>query len=237
MKSLTKPIFKKVLKNIVNLFFPTVCFGCDSILLFNEKVICTTCRHEVPITNHCYQFENEMYQRFYGRIPVEFVGAKLFYHKKGIVQRLIYNLKYFGHQEIGQEIGVWFSDDLKNVAIMQTIDEIIPVPLHEKRLKKRGYNQVTTFGNALSESLKLKYNPDILIRKIHKESQTKKTFSDRNEGNTAVFDVVFDEKNHNKHYLIVDDVFTTGATLELCAKALLKIPGTKISIATMAMAH
>lgn len=226
-----------MLKNILNLFFPEVCFGCDGILLAGESVICTACRHEIPLTNHCFQFENEMYKRFYGRVPVEFVGAKLFFHKKGIVQKLIYNLKYFGHQEIGTEIGNWFSDDLKNLEIIKTIDEIIPVPLHKKRMKSRGYNQVTTFGNALSENLKIVYNPDLLVRKIHKESQSKKIFSDRIDGKLDVFDVAFTTQNHNKHYLIIDDVFTTGATLELCAKALLKIPGTKISIVCMTMAH
>lgn len=226
-----------MLKNILNLFFPEVCFGCDNIMLEHEKVICTSCRHNIPLTNHCFQFENEMFKRFYGRIPVEFVASKLFFHKKGIVQKLIYNLKYFGHQEIGTEIGNWFADDLKNIEILKTVDEIIPVPLHKKRLKKRGYNQVTTFGNALGNNLKIKYNPDLLIRKIYKESQSKKLFIDRNDGNLDIFDVVFNEINHNKHYLIIDDVFTTGATLELCAKALLKIPGTKISIITIAMAH
>jgi ComF family protein len=226
-----------MLKNILNLFFPKVCFGCDGILLTDEIVICTTCRHNIPLTNHCFQFENEMFQRFYGRIPVEFVGAKLFFHKKGIVQRLIYNLKYFGHQEIGTEIGNWFAEDLKNLDQMKSIDAIIPVPLHEKRLKKRGYNQVTTFGMALSKKLNIDYNPNILYRQIHKESQSKKVFTDRTDVNTSVFDVVFDEKNHNKHFLIIDDVFTTGATLELCAKALLKIPGCKISIVCMTMAH
>ena len=104
-------------------------------------------------------------------------------------------------------------------------------------MKTRGYNQVSTFGLALSQQLNIDYNPDLLVRKIYAESQSKKIFADRINANEAVFDVIFNEKNHNKHYLIVDDVFTTGVTLELCAKALLKIPNTKISIVCMSMAH
>ena len=226
-----------VFKNILNLFFPKICFGCNSFLLTDESIICTNCRHNIPITNHCYQPENSMYKQFYGRIPVEFVGAKFIFHKQGIVQKLIHNLKYFGHQEIGTEIGNWFAEDLKQLEILKTVDEIIPVPLHAKRMKARGYNQVATFGLALSQQLNIDYNPDLLVRKIYAESQSKKIFADRINANEAVFDVIFNEKNHNKHYLIVDDVFTTGVTLELCAKALLKIPNTKISIACMSMAH
>lgn len=223
--------------HFLNLFFPKTCFGCDEILLSNENTICTTCRHNIPVTNHCYHLENEMYKRFYGRVSLEFVGAKYFYHKKGIVQKLIHNLKYFNHQEIGTEIGNWFASDLQNIAVLKTVDEIIPVPLHARRLKTRGYNQVTTFGLALSEQLKIKYNPNLLVRNIYSESQSKKIFDERTEANNAVFEAVFDKSNHNKHYLIIDDVFTTGATLELCAKALLKIPNTKISIVCISMAH
>lgn len=224
-------------ESILNLFFPKVCAGCEAFLVQNEKIICTSCRHNIPLTNHCFQLENDMSKRFYGRIPVEFVGAKMFFHKKGIVQKLIFNLKYFGHQEIGTEIGNWFADDLKNVEILKSVDQIIPVPLHKKRFKSRGYNQVTSFGKALSNQLNIEFNPNILVRNVYSESQTKKNLTDRIEANASVFDVTFNSENHNKHFLLIDDVFTTGATLELCAKALLKIPGTKISIACMSMTH
>lgn len=224
-------------QNILNLFFPKVCSGCDSFLLQSEKVICTVCRHEIPLTNHHLKIDNENYNRFYGRIPLEFAVAKFYFHKKGIVQQLIHNLKYKGHEEIGIEIGNWFTEDLKTIELLKTVDEIIPVPIHKKRLKERGYNQVTTFGMTLSENLNIPFNPNLLIRNVYSLTQSKKNFLARNESNETIFDVVFDEKNHNKHFLIVDDVVTTGATLEFCSKALLKIPGAKISIASIAMAH
>lgn len=223
--------------NILNLFFPKVCAGCNGILLQNEQVICTSCRHEMPLTNHHLKLENENYKRFYGRIPVESVNSLFYFHKKGISQQLIHNLKFQGHQEIGTELGNWFGEDLKSLEILKTVDEIIPVPLHKKRLKERGFNQLKTFGKALSDKLNIPYNPNILVRNVYAEMQSRKKFLNRNDGKSNIFDVVFTKKNHNKHYLLIDDVITTGATLELCAKALLKIPGTKISIVTIAMAQ
>lgn len=224
-------------KSFVNLFFPTVCAGCNSFLLLNENVICTVCRHEIPITNHHLNPENEAFKKFYGRVPVESVSALLYFHKKGIVQQLIHNLKYRGHQEIGSAIGNWFAEDLKTLEIIKNVDEIIPVPLHKKRFRERGYNQVTTFSKALSKNLVIPYNSTILFRNIYSKTQSKKDLLDRNEATSTVFDVAFSEKNHNKHFLLIDDVITSGATLEACAKALLKIPGAKISIITIAMAH
>jgi ComF family protein len=224
-------------KSIINLFFPPVCAGCHSLLLSNENVICTICRHNIPLTNHHLNPENEAFKKFYGRIPVEYSSAMLYFHKKGIVQELIHNLKYKGQEEIGTVLGEWYSEDLKNAEILQAVDEIIPVPLHKRKFRERGYNQVTNFGLALSKELDLKYNDTILYRKVYSKTQSKKDLLKRSEGIDAVFDVAFSEKNHNKHFLLIDDVLTTGATLDACAHALMKIPGAKISIVCMAMAH
>lgn len=224
-------------KNLVNLFFPPVCSGCHSLLLSNENVICTVCRHNIPLTNHHLNPENEAFKKFYGRIPVEYTSALLYFHKKGIVQELIHNLKYKGHEEIGTVLGEWYAADLKNVSLLKNVDEIIPVPLHKRKLRERGYNQVTNFGLALSNELKIKYNPNLLVRNIYSKTQSKKNLLNRSEGIDTIFDVVFTEKDHNKHFLLIDDVITTGSTLEACSHALLKIPGAKISIVCMAMAH
>jgi ComF family protein len=146
-------------------------------------------------------------------------------------------LKYKGHEEIGTILGEWYAEDLKNIELLKFVDEIIPVPLHPKKLKERGYNQVTTFGTALSTSLCLNYNDSLLIRNVYSKTQSKKNLLGRTEGIESIFDVSFTEKNHNKHFLLIDDVITTGATLEACSRALLKIPGAKISIICMAMAQ
>ena len=224
-------------ESLINLFFPKVCSGCSSFLLTNENIICTVCRHDIPLTNHHLNPENEAYRKFYGRIPIVHASALFYFHKKGIVQELIHNLKYKGHEEIGAILGEWYAEDLKNIKSLATVDEIIPVPLHRKKLKERGYNQVATFGKSLSTSLKIDYNDSLLKRNVYSKTQSKKNLLGRTEGIETIFDVTFTEKDHNKHFLLIDDVITTGATLEACSRALLKIPGVKISVVCMAMAH
>jgi len=223
-------------KSLLHLFFPPTCAGCKTILIANENVICTSCRHEMPLTQHHLNPENDAYKKFYGRIPVEHVSALVYFHKKGIVQELIHSLKYRGQEAIGTVLGEWYAEELKNIPVLSTVDTIIPVPLHLKKLRERGYNQVTDFGNALAKSLQIPVNTSILFRQVYSKTQSQKNRLGRTEGIDTIFDVSFDEKDHNKHFLLIDDVITTGATLEVCAKALLKIPGTKISIVCMAMA-
>ena len=226
-----------MISDLIDLLFPKVCAGCKAFLLKNEKVICTNCRHELPLSQFHLNVENDAFKAFYGRIAVEFVAPMLLFHKKGIVQELIHSLKYRGHPEIGTVLGNWYASELKELPIIKEIDFIIPVPLHKKRLKKRGFNQVTTFGKALSADLEIIYNDAILVRNLHSKTQSQKGFDDRIQFKKPVFDVVFDYSVHNKHFLLIDDVMTTGTTLEQCSIALLKIPGAKISIVTMAISH
>ncbi|MDI1256875.1 MAG: ComF family protein [Flavobacterium sp.] len=226
-----------MLKNLINLFFPKVCSGCQALLLGNENVICTDCRHEIPLTMFHLNPENESFKKFYGRIPVAFVSAMLFYHKKGIVQSLIHSLKYKGKQEIGTILGAWYAEDLAEIEIFKSIDFIIPVPLHKKRLKERGYNQVDAFGMALSRKLDIPFNDKILMKSVYSKTQSKKNFQERTSMKERDFDVVFDQSDQGKHFLLIDDVLTTGTTLENCTRALLKIPNAKISIVAIAMSH
>jgi len=189
------------------------------------------------LTNHHLNPENEAFKKFYGRIPVEHSSAMLYFHKKGIVQELIHNLKYKGQEEIGTVLGEWYAYELKNIETLQSVDEIIPVPLHKRKYRERGYNQLTNFGKTLSKKLNIPYNSNVLVRNIYSKTQSRKSFLNRSEGIDTIFDVNFSEKDHGKHFLLIDDVLTTGSTLEACSHALLKIPGTKISIVCMAMAH
>lgn len=224
--------------SLINLFFPKLCAGCTSFLLEGENVICSRCRHEIPITNHIADPENEAMKKFYGKVPVEFAAAFVYFHKKGIVQEMIHRLKYKGAEDIGTAIGDWFAHDLEPLVLANAIDVIVAVPLHRKKLRERGYNQVTAFGSALSQNLNLPFQEGLLVRNIYSKTQTRKSLLGRTEVTTqSIFDVVYKPLDHGKHFLLIDDVLTTGSTLEACARALLKIPGSKVSIICMAMSH
>ncbi|HEX8014190.1 MAG TPA: phosphoribosyltransferase family protein [Flavobacterium sp.] len=226
-----------MLNYLINLFFPKVCAGCHSLLMTNEIVLCTNCRHEMPLTQYYLDSNNEAVKKFYGKIEIEHASAFLYFNRKGMVQELIHNLKYKGNEEIGTVLGNWYVEDLKNIQLKTPFSAVIPVPLHQKKFRERGYNQVTTFGNALAKGLNIGYDDSILFRKKYSKTQSKKNLQGRSEGIENVFDVNYSEENRNKHFLLVDDVLTTGATLEACSRALLKIPGVKISIVCMAMAN
>lgn len=205
------------------------------MLQTGEEVLCTKCRHELPLTNHHLTTENDCYKRLAGRVPVEKAISMLVFEKEGIVQQIIHKLKYKGHQEVGTLLGNWYGEIIKNE--FSEVNEIIPVPLHKKRLKERGYNQVTAFCNSLSDCLSIPVNDSLLVRKKYSKSQTKKTFLSRTEIHKEIFDVEFSEEDLGKHFLLIDDVLTSGTTLEQCTKALLKIPNTKVSILTMALTN
>lgn len=226
-----------MIKSLLNIIFPKICSGCKSILLENENTICTNCRHELPLTQFFLNPENEAFKKFYGRISADHVSSFLYFNKAGIVQELIHSLKYRGHEAIGTVLGNWYAEDLKTLDFISNVDLILPVPLHAKRLRERGFNQVTTFGKALSISLKIPYDESVLYRKKYAKKQAVQVFEKRTQINEDVFDVYDNFSCHNKHFLLIDDVLTTGATLEACARAVLKIPGSKISIITIAMTH
>lgn len=222
-----------MIKDLLNLLYPETCLGCNSLLQTGEVALCTDCRHQLPLTNHHLTTENDTYKRLAGKIDVEQAMSMLIFEKGGIVQEIIHKLKYKGNQEAGSFLGEWYAEIIKDE--LKNIDCIIPVPLHKKRLRKRGYNQVDTFCEALSKGLDISLNKDILIRKSNSRSQARQSFLGRTSVNKEIFDVNFSEIDTHKHFLLVDDVLTTGTTLEQCAKALLKIPNTKISVAVMAL--
>ncbi|MEL1245225.1 phosphoribosyltransferase family protein [Flavobacterium sp. DGU11] len=225
-----------MLRSLFNLLFPKACNGCDGLLLESEDVICTACRHDMPFTLHHLNPENETFKKFYGRLPLEHASAFVYFHKEGMVQQMIHNLKYRRQQDVGRFLGQLYAEDLKTVEALKDVTDIIPVPMHPKKLRQRGYNQVTEFGKALAEGLGKNYNEAILVKKVHTQTQTKKNLAARAAIANA-FDINYTDADAEKHFLLIDDVITTGSTLEACGRELLKIPGAKVSIVTMAYAH
>lgn len=227
-------IIDEIRKNLLNVLFPVFCNGCSNLLLKNENVICTKCIHNLPLTHHHNIKETEIKKVFYGLIPFEFGASMLYFNKKGISQNLIHNLKYRNRQEIGTFLGNLYATDLIHLETFKEIDYIIPVPLHKKRFHERGYNQVTTFCKSIENKLTIPILDDVLVKKQHLKSVTDKSKEVRLTHNKNVFSIENPDKIEGKHLLIIDDVFTTGATIEACAKEILKIKNTKISILTMA---
>lgn len=223
-------------ESIVNLFFPKICAGCHRLLLPQEALICVQCRHQIPQTQHHQIANNEALQKFYGKVPIEFASAFLYYHKKGIVQELIQHLKYKKQPLIGRHLGIWYAHEIKPLIQEHGCELVIPVPLHAKRLKERGYNQVAEFGKALAQVFGIPYEDQLLFRNSYSTTQTKKNLLSRTAlvGETRF--VALPNKTHeHRHFLLVDDVLTTGSTLEACARELLKIPGAKISVVCIAL--
>lgn len=225
-----------MLKSIVNLFFPKVCNACHNQLNDNEDTICLDCRHDLPVTNFHFDDSDKVKKVLYGRAKIEHGTALFRFEKKGNVQRLIHNLKYKGHENIGFILGNWLGGELKTLEAYQNIDAIIPVPLHENKLKKRGYNQVTKFGQQIAEALNAEYLDDVLIKISNTKSQTNKKRFARWNSSDELFALKNITKIENKHILVVDDIITTGATLEACISVLSVAENSKISIATMAIA-
>lgn len=225
-----------MIQNLIDLFFPKVCLACANTLTDNEAYVCTPCRHDLPVTNIHLEDSDEVKKALYGRVKLEEGTALLRFQKKGIVQHLIHNLKYKGHEEVGQFLGDWLGEELKSLKSYQTIDTVIPVPLHKNKLKKRGYNQVTLFAKAIADSLNANFEDDVLIKITNTKSQTTKSRLSRWNAKDEIFSIQNLEKINNKHILLVDDLLTTGATLEACVNQLLKAKNVKISVATMAIA-
>ena len=223
-----------MLKNLFKLLFPSLCNGCNSLLIKNEKTLCASCIHNLPYTNNHLLENNETKNKFYGLINLEFACSMLTFTQDGIVQEMIHQLKYKNRQEIGSYLGLIYAPTIRNLIQKHNIDFIVPVPLHPKKLKKRGYNQVTTFCEALSKELEIPIHTTILLRTKNALTQTKKNKEGRQAMILKSFEVSNSNQFQNKHFLLIDDVITTGSTIESCARALLNIPNTKVSVITIA---
>ena len=235
MKILLKTI-KELTDDLFSLFFPNLCLGCGQPLIRGEETICSICHFHLPKTYFHNDPDNPLNKVFWGRVNLEAVASYLFFQKGSTVQHLLHQLKYKGKHEIGFRIGKWYGQELRHAPVFKDTDLVVPVPLHPNKLRKRGYNQSRMFAEGLVSMMTARLEDHCLYRKIDSKTQTRKARYNRWENVENIFAVRNPEKIRGCHILLVDDVMTTGATLEACAQALLEVPGVKVSVATMAYA-
>lgn len=228
--------FRELQQGFVHLFYPTLCEGCRRPLVSSEEVLCLNCAAQLPETGYHTMPGNQTELCFAGRIPFVRATSYAWFTADGLLQHLLHSLKYRGQQKTGVFLGQRFAQNLKETNWAQGIDLIIPVPLHPSRQASRGYNQSMIIAETLGKELGIPASDSILHRSRKTESQTNKTRTERAANMEGAFALTDPSALAGKHILIVDDVLTTGATIEACANVLLSTPGVKISIATIGIA-
>lgn len=228
-------ILENITEGVLTLFFPKLCLACGAKPPPQEKELCISCQYYLPKTDFHLDLENPFTERFWGRVKIEGGAALYYYIKGGRTQKLIHNLKYKGKRKIGIKLGELYGRSLRLAKGFENIDMILPVPLHPKKEHSRGYNQCDLLARGLSETMEIPWRKGILIKTLHNTSQTKMTRMERFENVRTTFKIVNPDQLRGKHVLIIDDVLTTGATLEACAEKVLEIPHTKVSLATIAV--
>ena len=227
-----------VFKDIGAFLFPRYCLGCGQIISRQEQFLCVTCRHELRQTHfHLLPDErNPMIRKFFGRVVVQKASALLYYDKGTVSQRLIHALKYHDREQVGLWLGQWYATELVTNGYFSQVELALPVPLHPKKKKKRGYNQVTLFAREIAAQLQVPYIEDILIKQQYNSAQAKKHWLERQKSSKEQFILKDTTTIAGKHILLVDDIVTTGATLTQCATLLIGA-GAKVSFACMAYSN
>ncbi|GAB2543340.1 ComF family protein [Rufibacter soli] len=217
------------------LLYPEECRACAGDLAMGEEVICSHCRIKLPYTDfHTSPLDNALHTVFWGRVPLQAAGAYLKFQEKGRVQRLLHQLKYRGQEEVGEVLGRWYGALLQGQPGYADIKVVVPVPLHKSKLKQRGYNQVAAFSRELAVALAVPVAEDALQKNKNSVTQTKKDRQARWEAMQQLYSIYNKESIQGKHVLLVDDVITTGATLEACASLLLHQGAKTVSVAAIA---
>ncbi|WP_187263443.1 ComF family protein [Pontibacter beigongshangensis] len=228
-----------MLHDLLSLLFPRICYACKGVLSRGEDFICTDCNIKLPYTEyhvHGGAAENQLLQRFWGKVPLRFAFSYLHFRAKGRVQHLLHELKYRGAQELGEHLGFRYGSLLSDHHYALQLDLVLPVPLHQSKLRKRGYNQSDSVAEGMARALQLPWHQQVLERTLNTATQTKKGRLERWQNVEDIFVVRQPELVQGKRILLVDDVLTTGATLEACAVALLAAGCEEVSVATIAAA-
>jgi ComF family protein len=222
--------------DFISLLFPRLCYACGSHLLRNENLICTGCYVSIPRTNYHLQDENPVAQLFWGRCPVVKAAAFSYYSRGSRIRNLIHKLKYKGIKEIGYELGRIYALSLKSSGFTAGVEMIIPVPLHPSKRRSRGFNQSECISSGISEVTDLPVDTLSLVRTAFSDTQTRKSRYERWTNVESIFQVTDPDAIKGKHILLVDDVITTGSTIESCVNELLKTEGVRVSVVAIGCA-
>lgn len=223
------------LKDLAQLLFPSYCAACEQLLIKDESGLCLKCQVNLPLLNISDKRGNKIEMKFWGRADVQMATALLRMTKHGQVNKIIHELKYHDNRSVGHQLGKLFGISLNKSHSMKEFDYIIPVPLHPKKLAKRGYNQCDCIADGIGEAMNIPTMKNHLIRVQYNDSQTRKSRYKRWENVEGIFQVAHSEHLENKKILLIDDVITTGSTIEACAVELNKIAGLQLSIGGIAM--
>lgn len=224
-----------MLADFISLIYPRLCVGCGQSLLRHEPVVCTVCRYSFPQTRFHNHPTNPVSKLFWGKVEVERATAGYHFRKGSKIQRLIHQMKYKDRPEIGTALGNFLGQELAEDPHFSGVDCVIPVPLHPRKKRKRGYNQSEYIADGVAEALGKPALHKVLFRAVANPSQTRKSHYERWKNVSSVFRINPKRPLENAHILLVDDVVTTGSTLESCAAALLTMPGCRVSIAALAV--
>lgn len=230
-----KKIFRSF-SDLLGLVFPQICVSCGNNLFIHENVICSKCLYHIPRTQISDMEDNMVARLFWGRVSLKYCTAYFYYNKGSKYQNIIHNLKYQGKQYIGSEFGKIFGSALRTTNLV-SVDVVVPIPLHARKLRKRGFNQSEVIAKGIAESMDRKMDADALERVVDTDSQTRRSRYQRWENVDGIFKVIKPEVFKNSHILLVDDVVTTGSTIESCASEILKIEGATVSMAALAIAR
>lgn len=236
LSSVRHTLQSALFQSALHLLLPRLCTGCHSPLLSGEKLLCLACDLELPRTGFHADEDNSAVARLAGRFPFVRATAYLHFGEESLTQHLVHALKYKRRAGVGVALGAALGGELRDCNWADGIDLIVPVPLHPKKEAARGFNQSTLIAEGLSDALHIPHEARSLRRIRRTESQTRKTRAERIENVAGAFAVRHPQKLEGKHLLLVDDVLTTGATIEACVQAVLTVPGTRVSVATIAIA-